>query len=272
MATLTQTCNLVLVLATMFGQLFVATNFNDSSLSSKRQINATRKETAICHASATRCVCVSMVTKVILLLLLLLLLTILKALASEGKQKGGVRCLDPKSTSENRRQLSKKSSSWRWDYFLLRFHHLLSSPAKLVHVSGKLVFLFLPAEKVEIYSESVNYEEITLRGLAKFQNYSIQIVAATRVGEGLKSRSIYCRTQQDGRRPDMRLMTTQAFVHILFALFFSSRTSCQCQGPEFGSTHGLGLVASTPSAQWSSHPLLSIHEDTRRGPTDSSEV
>ena len=40
-------------------------------------------------------------------------------------------------------------------------------------------------------------EKITLQGLRCYQNYSIQVVAATKVGDGLKSRSVYCRTKED---------------------------------------------------------------------------
>jgi len=40
--------------------------------------------------------------------------------------------------------------------------------------------------------------QLVLDGLEAYQNYSVRVVAATRVGRGLKSRSIYCRTREDG--------------------------------------------------------------------------
>nr|XP_040566824.1 Down syndrome cell adhesion molecule-like protein Dscam2 [Lepeophtheirus salmonis] len=39
--------------------------------------------------------------------------------------------------------------------------------------------------------------KITLYDLDKYQNYTIQVVASTRIGEGLRSRSIYCKTKED---------------------------------------------------------------------------
>ncbi|TRY70745.1 hypothetical protein TCAL_04830 [Tigriopus californicus] len=52
-------------------------------------------------------------------------------------------------------------------------------------------------EQVEIHEQSTMQQQITLYGLEKYQNYSVQVVASTHVGQGLKSRSIYCRTKED---------------------------------------------------------------------------
>ena len=38
---------------------------------------------------------------------------------------------------------------------------------------------------------------ITVKQLEKFQNYTVQVAALTRIGEGLKSRPGYCRTMED---------------------------------------------------------------------------
>lgn len=54
-------------------------------------------------------------------------------------------------------------------------------------------------EKVEVVERTTTQHQITLRGLDKFQNYSVQVVASTRVGQGLRSRSIYCTTMEDGK-------------------------------------------------------------------------
>ena len=56
------------------------------------------------------------------------------------------------------------------------------------------------SESVEVLEQSTTQQKLTLYGLEKYQNYTIQIVASTKIGEGLKSRSIYCRTQEDGKR------------------------------------------------------------------------
>ena len=38
---------------------------------------------------------------------------------------------------------------------------------------------------------------ITVQQLEKYQNYTVQVAALTRVGEGARSRSVYCRTNED---------------------------------------------------------------------------
>lgn len=40
---------------------------------------------------------------------------------------------------------------------------------------------------------------MTLAALRKYTNYSIQVLAYTRVGDGVSSRTIYCRTKEDGK-------------------------------------------------------------------------
>ena len=53
---------------------------------------------------------------------------------------------------------------------------------------------------MEIVERSTLQHQLTLTGLERYQNYSVRVVAATRVGQGLKSRSIYCRTNEDGKK------------------------------------------------------------------------
>ena len=55
------------------------------------------------------------------------------------------------------------------------------------------------SERVEVIEKSTTQQKLTLYELEKYQNYTIQVVASTKVGQGLKSRSIYCRTQEDGK-------------------------------------------------------------------------
>lgn len=38
-----------------------------------------------------------------------------------------------------------------------------------------------------------------VHGLQKYSNYSVQVWAFTQVGDGVKSRPIYCMTDEDGR-------------------------------------------------------------------------
>ena len=56
------------------------------------------------------------------------------------------------------------------------------------------------SERVPTLESSTRMQQMTLHGLEKYQNYSVQVVASTRVGSGLKSRSIYCTTKEDGER------------------------------------------------------------------------
>ena len=53
------------------------------------------------------------------------------------------------------------------------------------------------AEKAQTLEVRTSDQKLTLEGLACYQNYSIQVVAATKMGDGLKSRSVYCRTKED---------------------------------------------------------------------------
>lgn len=41
---------------------------------------------------------------------------------------------------------------------------------------------------------------IVLSGLKKFTNYSIQVLALTRVGDGAVSKPLYCQTEEDGKQ------------------------------------------------------------------------
>lgn len=42
----------------------------------------------------------------------------------------------------------------------------------------------------------------TIHGLEKYNNYSIQVLAFTRVGDGVKSRPCFCQTKEDGGSTD----------------------------------------------------------------------
>ena len=71
-------------------------------------------------------------------------------------------------------------------------------------------------ERVEILEQSTLQTQMTLGGLDKYQNYSVRVAAATRVGQGLKSRSIYCRTLEDGSAPNLLIVFQlfKIFAHI----------------------------------------------------------
>lgn len=41
---------------------------------------------------------------------------------------------------------------------------------------------------------------VIISGLAKYTNYSVQVAAFTQVGSGPSSPSIYCQTEEDGKK------------------------------------------------------------------------
>lgn len=45
---------------------------------------------------------------------------------------------------------------------------------------------------------------LELDGLEKYTNYSIQVLAFTSAGDGVRSEQIYVRTKEDGRNPEFR--------------------------------------------------------------------
>ena len=57
--------------------------------------------------------------------------------------------------------------------------------------------IFFVTEKVEVLEAHILDDKVTLNDLACYQNYSIRVAASTKAGDGLKSRSIYCRTKED---------------------------------------------------------------------------
>lgn len=50
----------------------------------------------------------------------------------------------------------------------------------------------------EIDSKKSTELTIVLTGLRKFTNYSVQVLAFTRIGDGILSSPIYCKTEEDG--------------------------------------------------------------------------
>ena len=55
--------------------------------------------------------------------------------------------------------------------------------------------------------------ELSVAQLEKYQNYTVQVSALTRVGEGARSRSVYCRTNEDLPSPPANISArpTSAF-------------------------------------------------------------
>lgn len=73
-------------------------------------------------------------------------------------------------------------------YFIPPLSPLLSSP------------VFCPSELGEIRNVTTSKPSLELDGLEKYTNYSIQVLAFTRAGDGVRSEQIYTRTKEDGRK------------------------------------------------------------------------
>lgn len=63
----------------------------------------------------------------------------------------------------------------------------------------KLLILLFPTELGEIKNVTTIKPSLELDGLEKYTNYSIQILAFTRAGDGVRSEQIYTRTKEDSR-------------------------------------------------------------------------
>lgn len=60
--------------------------------------------------------------------------------------------------------------------------------------------VFCPSELGEIRNVTTSKPSLELDGLEKYTNYSIQVLAFTRAGDGVRSEQIYTRTKEDGRK------------------------------------------------------------------------
>lgn len=57
-----------------------------------------------------------------------------------------------------------------------------------------------PPELGEIRNVTTSKPSLELDGLEKYTNYSIQVLAFTRAGDGVRSEQIYTRTKEDGMK------------------------------------------------------------------------
>ena len=51
----------------------------------------------------------------------------------------------------------------------------------------------------EIQTEMSKESQLIIEPLEKFQNYSVEVGALTRKGEGIRSSPVHCRTREDGK-------------------------------------------------------------------------
>jgi len=60
------------------------------------------------------------------------------------------------------------------------------------------------SELGEIRNVTTSQPSLELDGLEKYTNYSIQVLAFTNAGDGVRSEQIYVRTKEDGMRSSAR--------------------------------------------------------------------
>lgn len=65
-------------------------------------------------------------------------------------------------------------------------------------------FYFLPQDFFSTDNDDIDTRKTTalttvLTSLKKFSNYSIQVLAYTRMGDGIMSQPIFCHTEEDGK-------------------------------------------------------------------------
>lgn len=57
---------------------------------------------------------------------------------------------------------------------------------------------WLSAEWGEMQNITTTRERVELRGMEKFTNYSVQVLAYTQAGDGVRSSVLYIQTKEDG--------------------------------------------------------------------------
>lgn len=68
------------------------------------------------------------------------------------------------------------------------------------HSHGNQSVFSCPPELGEIKNVTTMQPSLELDGLEKYTNYSIQVLAFTRAGDGVRSEQIFTRTKEDGEK------------------------------------------------------------------------
>jgi hypothetical protein len=73
----------------------------------------------------------------------------------------------------------------------------------------------LISDNDEIETRKTTALTTVITGLRKFTNYSLQVLAFTKVGDGTLTAIIYCQTEEDGK-----ILTIRNYNSITSAIFF----------------------------------------------------
>lgn len=90
------------------------------------------------------------------------------------------------------------------------------------------------AELGEIRNVTTIQPSLELDGLEKYTNYSIQVLAFTSAGDGVRSEQIYVRTKEDGKNPEPEAWAVSPFPpqrHALRLQFLVLRRGSRLQSP-----------------------------------------
>ena len=69
----------------------------------------------------------------------------------------------------------------------------------IIKFKNSLESIFLVSDESDANFQTSPHLEIVLFGLEKFTNYSVQVLAYTRKGEGVRSEPVYVTTREDGQ-------------------------------------------------------------------------
>lgn len=71
----------------------------------------------------------------------------------------------------------------------------------VVELFSRSIFFSLPEREPEVVKSNNQY--LTVENLKKFTNYTVWILAYTKVGDGIKTKPLHCRTHEDGKFYDL---------------------------------------------------------------------
>lgn len=76
-----------------------------------------------------------------------------------------------------------------------------------------------PSEWGEMQNITTTREQVELRGLEKFTNYSVQVLAYTQAGDGVRSNVLYIQTRED-REYMHKTEKTKRYQHLLYSFMY----------------------------------------------------
>lgn len=108
-------------------------------------------------------------------------------------------------------------------YKLLRRRTISLYSTNLIWTSFELVRLSLCfSEWGEMQNITTTKEQVALKGLEKFTNYSIQVLAYTQAGDGVRSNVLYIQTREDCEFTFSELSSITTLPRVMFRLVCTS--------------------------------------------------